>query len=175
MDIPSLYKQVIEHLKQGQRPNLAFSPQEIDELVEKWRRNKDDPVFLKSWLAIIGHCQRDHLEFEEPLIKTLEITDHPNLIIFTLSALQKHIIGHYHKHGERIPQKVIKVLKNVLTHPDREVLEWLIKTIEEMGPQGIVFKEILIRKKPSFLQGLLKSRTRRLRRQIDKFLQSYRF
>ncbi len=154
MNIEALYQDILEQLKEGKRPMLELSQNEIDTLVQEWERRCHSPENLRPLLAIFDHCRKEHQEFQALLIKTLQSVQDSETLIFTLSAFQKHVIEFYQKRGLRFPMKILESFKTLLQHQNFEVLEWTLRTIEQLGPQGIVLKESLIMRKPGFLQGL---------------------
>ena len=102
-----LYQDTILKLKNAQRPQIKLTPELLEELKLVWE-NALAPAIdkahqnetIKKILCILDNSQNTTSDFNELFIRTLkEIKEH-ELIIYTLSASQKHVIADGLKNGK---------------------------------------------------------------------------
>ena len=154
-----IYQETIEKLKNGQRPQIKLTLELIDELKRVWEKTlvKGQEQLkqietIKKILCILDNTQNTSSEFNELFIKTLnEISDH-QILIYTLSASQKHVIADGLKNGKMISMDYFLVLKELLLNKNPEIKEWTLRTIETMGPLSLRFKNEVLSVKPGFLK-----------------------
>ncbi len=139
MNIDLTYQELIAQLKTGKRPFVELSKDEVAFLCQ---RPKNDNL-LRPWLAILGYSRKNYFEFQTILIDFLHTEHRPELLVFALSAFQKHVIEFYHRKGERFPLHVIEALKIPLRHSNSEVVDWTLKMIEQLGPQRALLTKVL--------------------------------
>jgi len=179
MDYETLYNETIEKLKQNQRPKIKLSKEEINQLaaiwsdlLEKWNSQRKDNVTLQihKILCILDNTQTLSGVFSPLIIKTLKMPFDQETLIYTLGASQKHIISKKGLDGEPVPGEFIQALKIVLDTKDPELLEWSLRTIEQLGNQSVKLKKEILEKKPSIF-GLLnihKKTTRHIIKLLEK-------
>ena len=153
MDINASYQKIIAQLKEEKRPCVQLGPKDIEIILQEWEKAFPSGEKLKPLLAILGHSQKECPQFEPIILKALQDLEDKETLIFLLSAFQKHIIESYQKRGLRFTQKILKSLEKVLLHPDPHVLEWALRTVEQLGPQKLFFKAIVMKRKPSLLKS----------------------
>lgn len=154
-----IYQDTIEKLKNGQRPQIKLTPELLLELKLEWEKalaNGTDKVLqnetIKKILCILDNSQSTTSELNELFIKTLkEIKDH-ELIIYTLSASQKHVIADGLKNGKMISIEYFDILKNLLLSKNPEIKEWTLRTIETMGPLSLRFKKEVLAARPGMMK-----------------------
>lgn len=159
MDYQNLYRDTIEKLKRGERPQIKLTPELIAHLREAWAKALDkevDTESLKKILCILDNTQNMSREFNEHFLATLaKLRTHSRydeLLIYTLGASQKHVIGEALKSGVMIPQHFFDELKLLLQTKNPEVLEWTLRTIETMGPLSLRMQKEVRALKPSVLK-----------------------
>jgi hypothetical protein len=146
MNIESLYNEIISDLKQGKRGLRHLSQGEVDGLIKNWNIEQ-----LKLILCILDHSIESYACFDEPLIKSLYEQSDPELLVFLLGAAQKHSIAARAKDGFPPSSEFLKVIRHLLESPhikNPEVLEWVLRTIEQMGMKSILFKKEIIKLRP---------------------------
>ncbi|MAF78554.1 MAG: hypothetical protein CME60_10345 [Halobacteriovoraceae bacterium] len=156
-DIQTKYNETLDLLKAGKRPLIKLEEEELIFLAKKWQElNEQNAAEIKFYpiLCIADHLTRSHEELVAPLVKTLEQREEVNLLVYTLSASFKVIIEDCQKKNERIPFSFLNALKKPLQHKDLEVLEWTLRVIDQLGPQGIFLKAETLGRKPGFMQKL---------------------
>ena len=154
-----IYQETIEKLKNGQRPQVKLTLELIDELKQVWEKTivlgSDQSKQLdtiKKLLCILDNSQNSSSEFNEQFIRTLKDIKDPQILIYTLSASQKHVIADGLKNGKMISQEFFLVLKSLLLNKNPEIKEWTLRTIETMGPLSLRFKKEVIAAKPGIFK-----------------------
>jgi hypothetical protein len=147
----------MEALNKGESPKLNLTPSEFLSTTHLWEglleNENTDLTKLKQVLSIFEFSQRPYFELTEIIEKTLENIEDSSIKIFSLGLLQKHCVAASKKLSERVPNSTLIVLKNLLEeNRDPEVLEWVLRTIEQMGSQSLFFKEQIQKKRPKFYE-----------------------
>lgn len=149
-----IYKEAIEKLKKGQRPQIKLTPELLSEIRQEWEKalaEKSTEAIRKA-LCILDNSQNTTSELNELFFKTLtEIKDH-ELIVYCLSASQKHVIADGLKTGTMISFEYFEILKKLLLDKNPEVKEWTLRTIETMGPLSLRLKKEVLAAKPGLLK-----------------------
>jgi len=160
--INDLYQEAILKLKSGMRPQIKLN-QELIELIKKdWgnilsENHGDHTHFLKlkQIFCILDNSQNSSSEFNSEFIlslkKLLEWKNH-ELIVYCLSASQKHLIAESFKSGQMIAIEYFDILKVLLKSGDSEVKEWTLRTIESLGPLSLRLKKEIIAAKPGLMK-----------------------
>lgn len=154
-----IYQDTIEKLKNGQRPQIKLTPELLAEIKLEWEKalsSGTDKVLqnetLKKILCILDNSQTTTSELNELFIKTLkEIKDH-EMIVYALSASQKHVIADGLKNGKMISMEYFDILKTLLLSKNPEVKEWTLRTIETMGPLSLRLKKEVLAAKPGLMK-----------------------
>ena len=149
-----IYRETIEKLKNGQRPQVKLTPELLSEIREEWEKalKEKSNETLKKVLCILDNSQTTTSELNELFFKTLqEIKDH-ELIVYCLSASQKHVIADGLKTGKMISVEYFEILKKLLLDKNPEIKEWTLRTIETMGPLSMRLKKEVIAAKPGFIK-----------------------
>lgn len=141
MDIQDRFQKIMKGLEQGHRGLTRFTPDETHELegfLSEYQKKRNTEA-LEQVLCLIEHSSMPHQGFEAGLISVLnsDLPDH--IIIFALNASRKHILQARFNKGNRLEYDFLETLKRLLHHPNPEVVEWTLRTIEECGNQGVYF------------------------------------
>lgn len=145
MDIEQEYISIVNDLTLGKRALRKWNDDQIYFLLKSWDDNSHD---LNQILCLIDHSQKPSLAFSSKIISSLkEEIDHDKIILL-LSLAQKHILGHSFQMGERVPFDFLETLKILLKNDHPEVLEWTLRTIEQIGSQSIFLKEDVLNSRP---------------------------
>ncbi len=160
MNYKELYQDTIQKLKRGERPLIKLTQELIDELKSEWHKaisgDSIDEVALKQILCILDNTQNMSAQFNEHFFMTLEKLNAKlkdgDLLIYTLSASQKHIVGEALKSGVMISEVYFIHLKTLLKNKNPEVQEWTLRTIESMGPLSMRLKKEVLDAKPGFIK-----------------------
>lgn len=149
-----LYLDTILKLKQGQRPQIKLTPEMIAGLKEEWQKalNTNANDVITKILCILDNTQNTTSELNELFFKTLKTMKDSDLLVYTLSASQKHVIADGLKSGVMIPMEYFEILKNLLLDKNPEVKEWTLRTIETMGPLSLRLRKEVLNAKPGFMK-----------------------
>ncbi len=167
MNVENLYNDIIIELKQGKRGLRKLSPSEVEGLINNWNRDQ-----LKLILCILDHSIEDLVCFDEPIIKSIHEETDPELLIFLLGAAQKHSIAARAKDGFPPSSDFLNALKFILASPhikNPEVLEWTLRTIEQLGMKSILFKKQILSLRPGL--GSLFNQHKKSSRQLIEHLE----
>jgi hypothetical protein len=149
-----IYKETIEKLKNGQRPQVKLTPELLSEMRAEWEKAlaEKSTETIRKVLCILDNAQNTTSEFNELFFKTLkEIKDH-ELIVYCLSASQKHVIADALKTGKMISLEYFEILKKLLLDKNPEIKEWTLRTIETMGPLSMRLKNEVLAAKPGLMK-----------------------
>ena len=106
--IEALYSEIIQKLKNHQRPQIRLSPEIIELIREVWSKaleegnNSLQSSSLKKIFCILDNTQTTTSEFNGPFISTLKEVKNSEIIIYCLAASQKHLIADSLKTGKMI-------------------------------------------------------------------------
>ncbi len=153
MELNTEFNRVIKKLQNDERPLTKYSPEEFEQLNTIWRNLLKEEKYedLPKVYCLLDNTQNYSDVFTENIYQTFSQLTNPELIVYNLSAASKHIIAFHHKKGERVPFELIETLKELLKNKDAEVLEWTLRTIEQLGSQAIFLKDDIIKSKPGIL------------------------
>ncbi len=155
-DLRALSDQIKAKILQGGRGLTKFSLEEMELLevqLAQFAVGTQDWAYLKDILFLLEHSTQSDRRFETGLITLLNRHDlEPDIIIFTLNSARKHIITARFKNGQRLDFPFLESLQKLIYHRNPEVVEWVLRTIEECGNQGVYFLKDLDKIKPSPLK-----------------------
>jgi len=158
MDYQDLYIQTIAKLKNYERPLIKLTPELINELKNHWteafKRAEVDSGVIKKIVCILDNTQNMTSEFNDLFLMTLSKIKDQELLIYTLSASQKHVISESLRSGHMISSQYFEHLKVLLKNKNPEVVEWTLRTIETMGPLSLRFKNDVRAARPGILRFL---------------------
>lgn len=154
-----LYQETIEKLKLGQRPQIKLTPELLAELKSEWeavfitgvdkaRQNET----IKKILCILDNSQNTTAELNELFFKTLKEIRDGELLVYALSASQKHVVAESLKTGKMISFEYFEILKNLIQDKNPEVKEWALRTIESLGPLSLRLKNEVLAAKPGLMK-----------------------
>jgi hypothetical protein len=162
MNTQELYFETIAKLKRNERPLIKLNPELIDQLKTSWSEAVQgagmNAEILRQVLCILDNTQNASREFNELFFQTMEKLRDPKtaeeieLLIYTLGASQKHVIGEALKSGVMINGVFFDQLKSFLDTKNPEILEWTMRTIETMGPLSLRFKKEIQTLRPSIMK-----------------------
>lgn len=153
MDIDHYYEDIIKRLKKGERAKTwPQNPDELEALANKWQDSLSamDLDNLAKILCIIEHLAQTVEDFDELIMNTLKVKD-SQTIIFALGCASFHIINRQQRAGEKVPRELIEGLRSLLSNKDVEVIEWTLRTIEQLGREGLLLRDDVIKKRPTIL------------------------
>ncbi|MBT3982899.1 MAG: hypothetical protein HOE90_16180 [Bacteriovoracaceae bacterium] len=142
MDFTTQYLELIEQLKQGKRPFRARTKEEFSQLElllgEALDSNSSDDIH--KILCILEHAGKPGIDlssiFSQIILSSLET----NIIVCALGVSHTQVIDAHFLKGIPIPSIFTQALKEKLSDPRAEVVEWSLRTIEYLGPQARVLK-----------------------------------
>ena len=154
MDINGLYEETLLGLRSKKRVRHLFSEKEFHYLKAEWgyALSRQDFKRIQKILCLIEHSKDICDLFDSLFVRTLEHLQESNsntqLIVLALGASWKPIVDRSHKTGDRINSQFIEILRNLLSHRCPEVLEWTLRTIDQIGGQAMCLKGDIIKAKP---------------------------
>ena len=170
MDIDGLYDKTLSGLRSKKRIRHSFSEKEFHHLKTEWSLalSRQDFQCIQKILCLIEHSKDICSFFDLLFVQTLDSLQKSNsnkqLIVLALGASWKPIIDRSHKTGDWIDNQFIEILRNLLSHPSPEVLEWVLRTIDQIGGQAMCLKHDIIKVKPG--PGRFFSKEKRVCHQI---------
>ncbi|MBY0413983.1 MAG: hypothetical protein K2Q18_07450 [Bdellovibrionales bacterium] len=154
-----IYQETIEKLKQGVRPQVKLTPELLLEIKAEWEKAIANGVTqasqnetIKKILCILDNSQNTTSELNDLFIRTLKQVKDNEMLIYLLSASQKHVIADGLKSGIMISAEFFEILKGLLQSKNPEVKEWTLRTIESMGPLSMRFKQEVLNAKPGIMK-----------------------
>lgn len=141
MDIQKAYAQIIDQLKNDGRGFVKLTNEEIDFLNNSLTLNTS-PLELEQIFCILAHDLNFHPQICEKLFEILPNFDHKSdkdLIIFGLSALRRHHFEARSRLGDPVTTNYLKIIEMFLLSKEAELVEWSLRSIEELGGQGRYF------------------------------------
>lgn len=156
MNYRELYIETIEKLKRHERPQIKLTPELIEELKSAWQKalsgTQVNEEALREILCILDNTQNVTSQFNDYFFQTIERVKEGDLLIYTLSASQKHVIDEALKSGVMISGIYFEQLKKLLKSKNPEVLEWTLRTIETLGPLSLRLKKEVLESKPGIMK-----------------------
>lgn len=147
------YLGVIEKLKKDQRPLIVIDQELQDELKKRWSEGleKKDLISIQKVLCLLDNTQTYSDQFQDLFTRTLNEIEDKDTLIYLLGAAAKHMIISSQRKGERVSYDWTIALERKLNAEDFELLEWVLRTIDQYGAQSIRFKEAILKRKPGWL------------------------
>lgn len=177
-----IYSQAIKDLQNFKRPQIKLDEQDFLELHHSWEENlqlmeessqKNEEVLstLEKIFCILNHSQKSSSIFDDLIQQSFQKLKKPELVIYLLSVSQKHLIQKKFLEGNPIPKTFFKLLKDLLKkYQDQpEIIEWTLRTIEQLGNQSIKLREEVLTIKPTW--GALFNSHKRASKQIIEMLE----
>lgn len=149
--LDSTYQQILERLKLGERALVEIDRELIAELPLLWEDalEREDLDQLKKVLCLVDRSQ-EFIHGLAPLYeRTLRERSESEILVFALGSVDRQLLTAYARLGERPPGSFMMCLDELLSRPlPRDVFEWVLRTLESMGPQSIMFKEKVLAQRP---------------------------
>lgn len=149
-----IYQEIIEKLKNDQRPKIVITAELMAELKHEWDHALacSDNENIKKILCILDNTQTTTSELNELFFRTLKQIKDKELLVYALAASQKHVIADSFKTGTMISIEYFDILKKLLADKNPEVKEWALRTVESLGPLSMRFQKEVIAAKPGILK-----------------------
>lgn len=152
---------IINKLQQGHRVHLELDSEQVEQFqkefflyVQDLKTSKLESASIEKIsqsLCVLDHLSSYHCDWQQILLAIMN-SQQPKLIVLALGTSHKHIIGHHHRLGQRVPFLFIQKLEQLLETNDPEIFEWTLRTIEALGGQSLYFKQKLMQKRPGLLK-----------------------
>lgn len=155
-----LYKECIQKLKEGRRPQIKLDDETITHLKNSWpslellNTNQAAREDLKEILCLLDNSQTTTDAFDPELLLLLENIKNEKELIFGLSVIQKQTIAHSLKTGKILDYRFFTQFKELLKSTSPELKEWTLRTVESLGPMSLRLKADILAAKPSFFKRL---------------------
>ena len=147
MILAEAYQQTLAATRSGGRGLTRFSEEETAQLA--LALSGDDPTARHQALLLAAHAAYPLRELEERLTALMAAPLKAEDMVWLLSAVRKNVIQARFKEGERLTHEFLERLRALLHHREGVVVEWALRTVEECGAQGIVFRQEFAKIKPS--------------------------
>ncbi|MBH47695.1 MAG: hypothetical protein CME71_05955 [Halobacteriovorax sp.] len=137
-----IHADLLGRLQQGERPHLQFNEKLLNEITDKWTNALENSLHsdIDAIMCVLEHARHPSPLFDDLFFLTLEKDLPKNQLIFTLGASWKHMLGRWSRAGDRLPMRYLEILRKFLNHPELELREWSLRTIDQVGPQGQLLK-----------------------------------
>lgn len=171
LDLDALHAAVVRDARAGRRARRPLSGEEARGLGEAWGRALDrgDTGTAEKALCVLGAAQDPLDGLEGLFVRTLESAAggeggadraRARLAVLALGASWRHVIDRSHRTGERIGHGFLEALRGLLAHPDPEVLEWTLRTVDQADAQALPLKDAVAGIRIGFWGRLLDRRLR---------------
>ncbi len=148
-----IFTEILESMRQGKRPNAHFTRDFAIELANilTERKMQDDGPPLDQILCLLSYGPAYPDIFLTPLLELFPTLHDNDELVFALQALQNQIIAPYTRDGKRFDLDLLQTFQSLLRQDiGDEVHEWLLRLIDQLGPQAIFFKADLVALRPRF-------------------------
>lgn len=163
--IDEIYQNVISRLSDSSRARVELTEQNLEKIIEEYEDKikssidiENKKLLLKKYFFILSHANLTSQKTHQSLLNAFEFIKEKKLdtdyFIFLLSAIRRQFIDHQSRTGDKIPMDLIAHLKSLLTNKNPEILEWTLRTIENLGPQSLFFEKEILKLKPSLTKIL---------------------
>lgn len=154
-----IYNDCILKLKAQKRPQIKLTEEIILDLKEHWPKNSELAQSaklqdLKEILCILDNSQSTTEAFDSLLLSILEEITNEEILIYTLSVIQKQTIAQSLKTGNILNFKFFESFRALLKSNSPEIKEWALRTVESLGPMSMRLKKEILEAKPSFFKRL---------------------
>lgn len=150
-EIELKYTEVIQRLQKGERALSVYTPEFEQRLVTEWSKalESQDDQQLKKILCLVDRSER-YLNHLTPLyIETFQTCQNDENLIYALGSVSRQVIQAHGRLGNRPPGELILSLGKLLEKKPRgELLEWILRVLEELGAQSIMLKEQVLKLRP---------------------------
>jgi hypothetical protein len=152
INLEAIFNEIIEKLKKDERPKIMLTPEIIQKIKDEWNEllklDFKDNKRLHQILCILDNSHNYSREFQDLLLTTLKKAKDKDTIIYTLTAIKKHIIEENLKNGIVLPLELMNSLKELIKSKEPEVVEWTLRTIDSMGPFGLRLRDEVLKHRP---------------------------
>ncbi len=147
MILSDTYQSILAATRSGGRGLQRISEQDGQQLIAALR--SPHATDRHQALFIAAHSAYPLRELEDALLALMTQPLPTADLVWLLNAVRKNIMQARFKEGERLSHEFLENLRQLLYHPQGAVVEWALRTVEECGAQGIVFRQDLAKIKPS--------------------------
>ncbi len=144
-EFDKIYAELLLRLQKDERPHLELSKEVLNQIIELWQKAlaEADSQVINSIMCVLDYTRNTYDLFDELFYKTLEAPLSEQTLVFAMGASWKHMLGRWSRSGDRIPMRYIEILRSFLNSKNDELVEWSLRTIDQIGPQGrLLQKEI---------------------------------
>lgn len=163
--LEKISQNILEELQKGHRGQIELDHETKEYILQALtdKNNVDElqrPLTQKDlyWhlLCILDHSLSPLPELSFDLISILQENIHAQNMPFLLGVLIKHTIEGYQKNSSPPPPELFNKLEELLHikkfTQDPESFEWLLRTIEALGPKSLRFRNDILELRPQGVQ-----------------------
>jgi hypothetical protein len=144
LDLQKIHTDILAAHESGGRGLRRFNASEVQELLAALQT----PATRSTAIMVVAHSSHSERDLEAILQSLMGADLSTEDLVWLLNAARRHIIQGRFKEGERLTHEFLEALKALLHHRDGQVVEWTLRTVEECGAQGIVFRGELAKIRP---------------------------
>ena len=119
-------------------------------------------------MCVLDYTRHTYDLFDDHFYQTLESTLSHTTLVFTLGASWKHMLGRWSRSGDRITMRYIEILRTFLNSKNHELVEWSLRTIDQIGPQGRLLQKEIAQNKMK-LKSLINPRAKAITQLVEMF------
>ncbi|MCB9061658.1 MAG: hypothetical protein H6622_09070 [Halobacteriovoraceae bacterium] len=163
MLIEQAYIEIMEKLKNGERALMETNQildldlnQNLDKLFSLKSYKTSEIDSFNKILCVLTYQIKGNFKLGTKVLDiALSIENLPfETAIYCLNTLSKHVIEYCQLKGNKYPTELYEVLKKYLKSENAELLEWTLRTIDQIGMKSIVLKNEILNVRPHFFKGL---------------------
>ena len=144
LDLSRVHADILAAHQSGGRGLRRFTPPEVHDLLAALQ----NPATRSTAIMVVAHSSHSERDLEAVLLNLMSTDLSTEDLVWLLNAARRHIVQGRFKEGERLTHEFLEALRALLHHRDGQVVEWALRTVEECGAQGIVFRGELAKIRP---------------------------
>lgn len=169
-EFDEIYAELLARLQKDERPHLELPENVLNQIKNLWQyslQNQDNQA-INSIMCVLDYSRHTYDLFDELFYQTLESNLSSPTLVFTLGASWKHMLGRWSRSGDRISMRYIEILRVFLNSKNEELVEWALRTIDQIGPQGRLLQKEISQNKMK-LKSLINPRAKAITQLVEMF------
>ncbi|PIP89494.1 MAG: hypothetical protein COW01_03280 [Bdellovibrionales bacterium CG12_big_fil_rev_8_21_14_0_65_38_15] len=169
-EFDKIYGELMNRLEKDERPHLELSDDVLNQIKNLWTNalETQDNQRINSIMCVLDYTRHTYDLFDDHFYQTLESTLSHTTLVFTLGASWKHMLGRWSRSGDRITMRYIEILRTFLNSKNHELVEWSLRTIDQIGPQGRLLQKEIAQNKMK-LKSLINPRAKAITQLVEMF------
>ncbi len=169
-EFDKIYGELINRLEKDERPHLELSEGVLNQIKTLWTHSLEslDNQRINSIMCVLDHTRHCYDLFDDHFYQSLESNLEDTTLVFTLGASWKHMLGRWSRSGDRITTRYIEILRKFLNSKNHELVEWSLRTIDQIGPQGRLLQKEISQNKMK-LKSFINPRAKAITQLVEMF------